>query len=74
MHTCKSHTHPNTCSHVGGCVFSSEKNLTTMISIQMAADIINSVFHTEFRMFKVNKSELSVMVAITPHPVETFKK
>ena len=57
----------------GGCVFfSSEKNLTTIISTKVAADIMN--FQTLFYMFKVNKSEFNVLVAITSHPVEAFKK
>ena len=48
--------------------------MTTMISTQMAADIINWAFQTEFCMFKVNKSEFNVMVAIASHPVKAFKK
>ena len=46
----------------------------TMISTQMAPDIMNWAFQIEFCMFKVNKSEFNVMVAITSHPVEAFKK
>ena len=45
-----------------------------MISTQMAADIMNWDFQTDFCMFKVNKSEFNVMVTITSHPVEAFKK
>ena len=45
-----------------------------MISTQMAAEIINCAFKTEFCMFKVNKSEFNVTMAITSHPVEAFKK
>ena len=36
---------------------------------QMAADIINCAFKTEFCMFKVNKPQFSVIMAITSHPV-----
>ena len=48
--------------------FSSEENLTTIISTQVAADMMNWAFQTKqtkFCMFKVNKSEFNVMVAIT---------
>ena len=45
-----------------------------MISTQMAAEIINCAFKTEFCMFNVNKSEFNVTMAITSHPVEAFKK
>ena len=58
---------------LGGC-FSSEENLTTIISTQVAADIMNLAFQTKFRMFKVSKSEFNVLMAITSHPVEAFKK
>ena len=45
-----------------------------MISTQIAADIMNCSFKTEFCMFKVNKSEFHVIMAITSHPVEASKK
>ena len=45
-----------------------------MISTQMAVDIMNWAFHTEFCMFTANKSEFNVMVAITIHPVEAYTK
>ena len=82
------HTHTHTCTHtplpthghsrfrrgaLGGCVFSSEENLTTMISTEMAADIMNWAFLTEFCMFKVKKSKFKVMIAIASYPVETFR-
>ena len=44
-----------------------------MISTEMKANIINCVFQTDFCMFKVNKSEFNVIVAITSHPVEASK-
>ena len=44
-----------------------------MISTPTAADIMNCAFQTAFSMFKVNKSELTVIVAITSHPVEPPK-
>ena len=54
------HTHTHTYTHththrdiqgfrggaLGGCVFSSEENLTTIISTQVAADIMNWAFQT----------------------------
>ena len=40
-----------------------------MISTQIAADIMNWAFQTEFCMFKVIKSYL---VAITSHTVESY--
>ena len=49
------------------------ENLTTIISTQVAADIKNWAFQTYFCMFKVNKSEFNVMVAIINHPVEALK-
>ena len=57
----------------GGCVFSSEENLTTMIST-LAADIMNWAFQTEFCIFKVNKSEFNVMMVITSDLVDAYKK
>ena len=45
-----------------------------MISTQMGADIMNWAFHTEFCMFKVNKSKFNVMGTIASQPVEAFKK
>ena len=45
-----------------------------MISTQMAADVMNWAFQTEFCMFKVNKSKFNVMVAITSHPIDALKK
>ena len=68
MHT---HTHTHTRTDIF-CFFSSEENRTTMISAQMAADIINWAIQTEFCMFKVNKSKFNVMVAIVM--VEALKK
>ena len=44
-----------------------------MISTQMAADIINCAFKTEFCMFKVNKFEFNFILATTCHPVEASK-
>ena len=41
-----------------------------MIPTQMAADIMNLAFQTEFCMVKVNKFEFSV----TSHPLEAFQK
>ena len=35
--------------------------------------MVSIPFKTEFCMFKVNKSEFNVTVAITSHPVEAFK-
>ena len=54
--------------------FSSEENLRTMISTQMAVEIMNYAFKTEFCMFKANKSEINVIVAITSHLVKASKK
>ena len=51
--------------------FSSEENLRTMISTQMAADIMKYTFKIEFSQF--NKSEFNVIVAITSHQVEALK-
>ena len=78
------HTHAHTHTHrdnqgfrggaLGGCFFSSEENLITIISTHVAADIMNWAFPTKFCMFKVNKSEFNVMVVITSHLVEAFKK
>ena len=48
------HTHTRTHAHTHAeDVFLSEENLTTMISTQMAADIMNWAFQTEFCIFKV---------------------
>ena len=44
-----------------------------MISTQIAADIMNCAFKTELCMFKVNKSEFNVIMAITSQPVEASK-
>ena len=41
---------------------------------QMAADMMNWASQTVFCMFKVNKSEFNVLMAITSHPVEAYKK
>ena len=40
----------------------------------MAVEIMNYAFKTEFCMFKVNKSEINVIVAITSHLVKACKK
>ena len=70
------HTHTHTHTHIYGHsrTFSSEENLTTIISTQVSADIMNLAFQTKFCVFKVNKSEFNVMVAISSHPIEAFKK
>ena len=39
----------------------------------MAADSMNWAFQTEFCMFKVNNL-FNVIMAITSHPVEAYKK
>ena len=39
----------------------------------MVADIMNCALKTEFCMFNANKSEFSVIMAITSHPVEATK-
>ena len=44
-----------------------------MISTQMAADITNCAFRTEFCMFNVKKSEFNVIMAINSHQVEASK-
>ena len=44
-----------------------------MISTQMAVNI-NCTFKTEFCMCKVNKSEISVIMAITNHPGQASKE
>ena len=49
----RTHTHTNRDiqgfrgGSLGGCFLSSEENLTTMISTQMAADIMNWAFQTK---------------------------
>ena len=45
-----------------------------MISTQISVDTMNYAFKTELCMFKVNKSEFSVIVDITCHPVQASKK
>ena len=40
----------------------------------MVADIMNCALQTEFCMFKVNKSEFNVMMAITTYTVKAFKQ
>ena len=47
--------------------------MRTMIPNQMAADIMNCAFKTEFCMIKVNKSEFNIIMAITRHPEEASK-
>ena len=55
-------------------VWAMKQHIKISCSTKVAADIMNWAFQTLFYMFKVNKSEFNVMVAITSHSVEAFKK